>query len=110
MEKLTPHTVSDDITTGSVYIMTHSFFSDVIRIDCTPDIPQKSAKRLSANSPGEYTIVFSLVCKNPCDIKKKIESYLIAQKYINEFYQVSPDVASKLLLRETLKIPTLITQ
>jgi len=110
MEKLTSQVVEEMVTRGNVYAMTHSFFSDVIRIDCTTDDPHKAAKILSANTPGEYTIVFSLACDDPYKLKKKIESYLIAQKYINEFYQVSPQVASKLLTRESLKIPTLITQ
>lgn len=98
-----------DISFGNVYVMTHSFFSDVIRIGCTPEKPEEYAKTLSQNSPGEYTTIFSLACKNPCQVKKQIREYLNAQEYVNEFYQVSPEVAKKLLKRETLKIPITLT-
>jgi len=100
-------TNNDNVSTGNVYVMTHSFFSDVIRIGCTPDDPEAYAISLSANTPGEYSVVFSLQCNNPCKVKKQIREYLDAQKYVNEFYQVSADVAQKLLRRETLKIPIL---
>jgi len=100
-------TAQTDVSMGSVYVMTHSFFSDVIRIGCTPDDPQAYAESLSAKSPGNYRLVFSLQCNNPCKVKKQIREYLNAQEYVNEFYQVSPDVAANLLKRETLRIPTL---
>ncbi len=109
MENLASHLVDKNIARGNVYVMTHSFFSDVIRIGCTPYDTTEYAKSLSANTPGEYTIIFTLECDNPCDIKKQIQTYLNAQKYVNEFYQVSPEVASKLLTRESLKIPILKT-
>jgi hypothetical protein len=109
MKKLASDITDDDMTTGSVYVMTHSFFSDVIRIGCTPNDTTAYAKSLSENSPGEYTVVFTLECDNPCNIKKQIQTYLNAHKYVNEFYQVPPEVAAKLLTRETLKIPILTT-
>jgi len=96
-----------DISLGSVYVMTHSFFSDVIRIGCTPEDPKEYTKSLSAKTPGDYTLVFSLQCNNPCKVKKRIKQHLNAQEYVNEFYQVSADVAERLLTRETLIIPTL---
>ncbi len=98
---------SSDVSLGSVYVMTHSFFSDVIRIGCTPKDPQEYTQELSASTPGEYTLVFSLQCNNPCKVKKQIREYLNAQEYVNEFYEVPAEVAAKLLKRETLKIPTL---
>jgi hypothetical protein len=102
--------ISSDMTisTGYVYVMTHSFFSDVIRIGCTPDDPKKYAKLLSKKTPGEYSLVYSLACNNPCRVKKQIREYLNAKEYVNEFYQVSTEVAAKLLKRETLKIPIVI--
>ena len=93
------------VDNGNVYVMVHSFFSDVIRIGCTPDDPYEYSKALSAKTPGNYSVVFSLNCSNPCQVKKQIKAYLQAQKYVNEFYQVPADVAAKLLTRETLKIP-----
>ena len=93
------------ISTGYVYVMTHSFFSDVIRIGCTPDDPKEYAKLLSKNTPGEYSLVYSLACNNPCRIKMQIREYLNAKAYVNEFYQVPAEIAAKLLKRETLKIP-----
>jgi len=98
-----------NISTGYVYVMAHSFFSDVIRIGCTPDDPQEYAQSLSKKSPGEYRVLFSLECETPCQVKKQIREYLNAQKYINEFYQVSGEVAEKMLKRETLKIPISIS-
>ncbi|MCJ8319298.1 MAG: GIY-YIG nuclease family protein [Colwellia sp.] len=100
-------TTDKNVPVGNVYVMTHSFFSDVIRIGCTPDDPQAYTESLSAKSPGNYRLVFSLQCNNPCKVKKQIREYLNAQEYVNEFYQVSPDVAANLLKRETLRIPTL---
>lgn len=97
--------MNNTTATGNVYVMTHSFFSDVIRIGCTPDDPKEYARLLSKNSPGDYSLVFSLQCNNPCKITKKIYEYLNAKAYVNEFYQVSPEVAKKLLKREVLKIP-----
>ncbi len=94
-----------DVSLGNVYVMTHSFFADVIRIGCTPKDPQEYTQELSANTPGEYTLVFSLQCSNPCQVKKQIREYLNAQEYVNEFYEVPAEVAAKLLKRETLKIP-----
>lgn len=101
--------MDNHISQGNVYVMTHSFFSDVIRIGCTPENPPDYAKKISANSPGEYTLVFSLACANPCDVQKQVRLYLNAQKYVNEFYQVSPEIAAKLLTRETLRIPIVNT-
>jgi hypothetical protein len=95
------------ISTGYVYVMSHSFFSDVIRIGCTPDDPKEYAKLLSKKTPGEYSLAYSLACKNPCQVKKQIREYLNAKEYVNEFYQVSVEVAEKLLKREILKIPVL---
>jgi len=92
---------------GNVYVMTHSFFSDVVKIGCTVEDPDEYAKSLSAKTIGEYSVAFSLQCDNPCKVKKQIKDHLSAQKYTQEFYQVSPEMAVKLLRRETLKIPNL---
>lgn len=92
---------------GNVYVMTHSFFSDVIKIGCTPNDPEEYTKLLSAKSPGTYRLVFSLKCNNPCQVKKQIKEYLNAQEYTSEFYQVSAEVAKNLLKRETMRIPAL---
>lgn len=109
MENTNKTSDNSDISEGNVYVMTHSFFSDVIRIGCTPEDPQAYSEKLSANSPGNYTLVFSQKCSNPCQVKKQIREYLSAQEYVNEFYQVPADVAKKLLKRETLRIPALTT-
>ncbi|WP_206484111.1 GIY-YIG nuclease family protein [Thalassotalea sp. G2M2-11] len=95
----------NSVTTGNVYVMTHSLFTDVVRIGCTPESPDQYAQKLSENSPGQYTLVFSLACQNPCQVKKQIRAYLDAQKYVNEFYQVSPTLVKKLVQQETLRIP-----
>lgn len=99
--------VIDTISKGNVYVMKHSLFSDVIRIGCTPQSPEEYAKTLSKTTPGEYKVVFQLYCENPCQIKKQVREYLHAKKYVNEFYQVPPEKAEKLLKAETLKIPIL---
>ena len=105
MENAEQQIDSNNVSSGHVYVMTHSFFSDVIRIGCTPNDPEQYTQSLSSKTPGEYTLVFSLKCSNPCQVKKQIREYLNAQEYVNEFYQVSPEIAEKLLKRETLKIP-----
>ncbi|KGJ91449.1 GIY-YIG nuclease family protein [Colwellia psychrerythraea] len=103
----TTETTTTDVKLGNVYVMTHSFFSDVVKIGCTTEEPVEYAKALSAKTIGEYSVAYSLQCKNPCKVKKQIKKYLDAQEYVNEFYQVSPEVAKKLLKRETLVIPSL---
>jgi hypothetical protein len=94
-----------DKSLGNVYIMTHSFFSDVVRIGCTTENPKDYAKTLSKKTPGHYTLAFSLQCDNPCKVKKQIQTYLNTHKYANEFYQVTTEVAERLLKREVLRIP-----
>lgn len=107
MENLPQQIENIDADHGSVYVMTHSFFSDVIRIGCTSDDPQKYTKSLSAQTPGDYTLVFSQRCNNPYKVQQRIKEYLTAQEYVKEFYQVSASVAERLLKREILIIPTL---
>jgi hypothetical protein len=46
-----------------------------------------------------------LSCNNPCKAKKQIRKHFNVQKYINEFYDVSPEIAKKLLKREVMKAP-----
>ncbi len=106
-ENTTDTTTTKDIALGNVYVMTHSFFSDVIKIGCTTEDPEEYAKILSKNTPGDYSVVFSLQCCNPCKVKKQIKTYLNAQEYVDEFYQVTPEVAENLLKRESLRIPML---
>lgn len=101
-------TIIKDLSLGHVYVMTHSLFSDVVRIGCTPEDPIDYAKSLSAKTIGDYSVAFSLQCNNPCKVKKQIKAYLNAQEYTKEFYQVPSEVAAKLLRRESLKIPSLI--
>jgi len=105
MKNLQQH--NNDASVGNVYVMTHSFFSDVVRIGCTSEDPQEYVKYLSAKTPGDYTLVFSLQCENPCKIKKRIQQYLNAQEYTKDFYQVPKKLAERLLKRESLVIPTL---
>jgi hypothetical protein len=107
MESTDKKNDSNDISYGNVYVMTHSFFSDVIKIGCTPTDPDEHAKTLSAKTPGNYKVVFSLQCANPCKVKKQIREYLNAKEYVNEFYQVPAEVAENLLKRESLRIPIL---
>ncbi|WP_114327719.1 GIY-YIG nuclease family protein [Candidatus Colwellia aromaticivorans] len=107
MKNIAQSVQNSEVSLGNVYVMTHSFFSDVIRIGCTTEDPENYAKTLSKKTPGDYTLVFSLQCKNPCKVKSQIKTYLNAQEYVNEFYQVTAEVAERLLKRETLRIPIL---
>lgn len=96
---------NEEMALGNVYVMTHSFFSDVVKIGCTSEDPEVYAKSLSAKTIGEYSVAYSLQCSNPCKITNQIKTYLNAERYTKEFYQVSSHVAAKLLKRETLRIP-----
>ncbi len=98
---------ADKISFGNVYIMTHSIFSNVIKIGCTPDDTQAYAKSLSARGPGDFQVYFSLPCNNPCQIKKQLRKHFEAEQYVNEFYEVSPERAKSVLKRELMKIPIL---
>lgn len=89
---------------GNVYVMTHSIFSNIVRIGCTSRPPEEYAKVLSKNIPGDYDVVFQLFCKNPCQIKQQVKEYLSEKKYVNEFYEVAPERVAKLIKNESLKI------
>lgn len=104
-ENIIENRIVKDISLGYVYVMTHSLFSDVVKIGSTPEDPKEYAKSLSAKTIGEYHVAFSLQCSNPYKVKKQIKEYLSAQEYVSEFYQVSPEFVGKLLRREILKIP-----
>ncbi len=93
---------------GNVYVMKHSFFSDVVRIGSTAENPDGYARSLSAKTIGEYSVAFSLQCNDPDKLEKQIHHYLHEKKYTKEFYQVPCEVAIKLLKREILRIPHLI--
>jgi hypothetical protein len=106
--KNSPQSITDNhVTFGHVYIMTHSIFSSVIRIGCTPNDTVEYSKYLSANNPGDYQLYFSLACDNPCEIKKQLRKHFNGKKYVNEFYEVSPEIAKSVLKREIMKIPAL---
>jgi hypothetical protein len=101
------HINPDNVAFGNVYIMTHSIFSNVIKIGCTSDDTEEYAKSLSAKGPGDYKLYFSLPCNNPCQIKKQLRKHFDAEQYVNEFYEVSPELAKSVLKRESMKIPVL---
>lgn len=107
MENIKKQSSNNEASNGNVYVMTHSFFNDVIKIGCTPSDPDDYAKILSEKTPGEYTVVYSINCSSPCKVKKQIRSYLNAKEYVDGFYQVPAEVAENLLKRETLRIPIL---
>ncbi len=81
----------------------------MVRIGCTPEDPQEYVKSVSAKTPGDYSLVFSLSCNNPCKVKKRIHEYLKAKEYVKEFYQIPANMAERILKREALVIPTLNT-
>jgi hypothetical protein len=98
--------MKNEVLEGNVFVMTHSIFSNVVRIGCTPNAPEEYAKTLSQNTPGDYSVAFHIFCKNPCHIKKQVRKHLSANKYVNEFYEVPPERAAKLLKIESLRILT----
>lgn len=98
-------TGNETAAVGYVYVMTHSIFSDVVRVGCTTDDPEAYATNLSKKVPGDYYVAFAQECKNPCSVTKQVKDFLKAKSYVNEFYQVPPDVAKALVRRETLRIP-----
>ncbi|GHE77658.1 GIY-YIG nuclease family protein [Thalassotalea profundi] len=100
---------TDNVSFGNVYIMTHSIFSNVIRIGCTTKNTEDYAKELSAQTPGEYSIYFSLPCDNPCMVKKEIRKHFNSKNHVNEFYEISPEAAKTILKREVMKIPLVST-
>lgn len=91
----------------NICIMTHSFFSDVIRIELTDNDPKDYALSLSQSTPGNYSVVFSLECEQANNVVSRIKDYLSNKKYVSEFYEVSPKFVEQLLKRETLRIPVL---
>ncbi len=92
---------------GHVYVMTHSIFSDVVRIGCTPEDTEQYAKNLSLNTPGEYHIAYSSPCESPCEVKQRVRESLQNKIYMNEFYEVSVDEAKSMVQREVMRIPSM---
>lgn len=97
----------DHVTFGNVYIMTHSIFSDVIKIGCTAADIEEYTQSLSMKSPGFYKLFFTLACENACQVSQQLRKYFDAHQYVNEFYQMSPEIAKRVLKREVLKISIL---
>lgn len=92
------------LSKGNICIMTHSFFSNVIRIVSTQEPPKNFAKYLSDKSPGEYQVFFSLYCEHPNNVKDIVQKSLTPIECVKEFYDATPEQAVKLIKRETMKI------
>jgi hypothetical protein len=107
MDNLTKQLSNTDTAIGNVYVMTHSLFSDVVRIGCTPDSAEEYAKTLSAKTPGEYTIVYSSTCNSACAVKERIKHSLSSKLYMNDFYEVSENEALSAVKREVMRIPSM---
>lgn len=106
MKNITTQTTKETAL-GNVYIMTHSLFSDVVRIGCTPKNIDEYVKSLSAATPGEYHIAYSSLCISPCEVKRRIKESLNSKVYMNDFYEVSIKEAKSMVEREVLRIPSL---
>ena len=63
---------------------------------------EEYTKSLSAKSPGQYQLFFSLSCENPCQVKKQVRQHFNAEQYVNEFYEVSPETAKNILKRAVI--------
>lgn len=93
------------ITQGYVYVMTHSIFSDVVKIGFTINEPHEYAEELSKKIPGHYTVSFYLQCDNPEHVENAVRGYIYAKACTNEFYEVPEKFAASLIKREALRIP-----
>ena len=94
-----------DISSGYICIMTHSFFSDVILIVSSMEMPERIAENFSKKTPGEYSVAFSQFCERPDEIKRKVEASLNGIECVQGFYDASPAQAIKLIQRELMRIP-----
>ena len=96
-----------EVPTGNVYIMSHSLFANIVRIGCTPKNIEEYAKLLSAQSPGDYHIIYSSSCDNPCSVKNRIRHSLSKNICMNEFYELSACEAITAVKREIMRIPSM---
>lgn len=97
----------NQMTHGNICVLNHSFFSDVIRIECTQDTPKHKADELSKKSPGEYNVVYHTHCHNPAQIKENVQKHLTYIQCVNDFFEASPEQVIQLIKRETMRIPAL---
>ena len=106
MKALVNNFINLEVPIGNVYIMSHSLFSNIVRIGCTPANIEEYAKLLSAQSPGDYHIIYSSSCDNPCTVKNRIRHSLRENIYMNEFYELSTSKAITVVKREIMRIPS----
>jgi len=92
--------------TGNVFILQHSFFQNVVQFGCTSKDPNLIATKLTKQTrmPGEFSVISSLFCDEPCEVKKRVTNALKLAHYVEEFYEISPEAAFKVIQREILRI------
>ena len=98
------------IKEGSVYILKHPFFHDVVKFGCTHRNPDDIARELSSKARllGQFSVFHSIQCEDPCTVKKRVVNSLNENLCIDEFYEVAPEVALKIVQRETMRIPVVM--
>lgn len=95
------------IKRGNVFILQHSFFKNVLQFGCSSQSPKFFADKLSDNSrmPGKFSVIGSLYCDEPCEVKERVIDSLKSAHYVENFYEISVEVAVKAIRREILRIP-----
>jgi T5orf172 domain len=92
---------------GYIYVMTHSIFSDVVKVGSTVEEPHEYAQKLSQKVPGQYHLKFAQQCNNPKNIENIIRNYLHKNACTTEFFEVPEQYAVNLIKREVLRIPSI---
>lgn len=95
------------IKKGNVFVLQHSIFNHVVQFGCSEQNPADIAKKLSKKTrmPGEFSVVASHSCCEPCSAKARVIQALKNTHYVEDFYEVSLETAKKIVQREALRIP-----
>ncbi|GLX77756.1 hypothetical protein tinsulaeT_10960 [Thalassotalea insulae] len=94
-----------------IYILQHSFITDVVRVGASEKHPELIAQELShkINLPGEYQVISSMHCANAQSASALIKQSIKHYQTAGGFYQLTPEHALKYIKRDTMRIPVTVT-
>ncbi len=95
--------VSSEVTVerdGSVYVLTNSALSNVVKIGYTTRSAEKRARELSGTGvPGKWQVAHEISTGSPKQVEKTVHQKLSRQKVRDggEFFEVSPEKAARVV-------------
>jgi len=101
------HDSHSEIKEGSVFILQHTLFDNVLKFGCTHRNPDDVALELTSkvSMPGKFSVISAIRCINPCKVKEKVIEIFEPARYVDDFYEVPVDTALSMIKRESMRIP-----